>query len=142
MGLILLALLLLLLAGPGLWFWGRSLATGRWRQSAGWFAGTAVLLLVATGTTYLVGSMAGTSLDPEESCHAVGQNYDRAYIREHFEEQTRWFPLRDACNADHDLVPVWVNPALVALPTLAVASLVYSARPALRHRQRTKKDTQ
>ncbi|MCI0383744.1 hypothetical protein [Streptomyces sp. CNQ085] len=140
MGLLLVLLIFVVPAGPGLWFWGRSLAGGRWRRSAGWFAGTAVLLLLGTGITYLVGSMAGASLDPEEACHAAGQTYDRAYRRAHFEENTQWFPLHDRCHADYDLVPGWVNPVLVVLPVLAVACLAYAVRLAVIHR-RTEKGT-
>lgn len=141
MGLLLVLLLLVVLAGPGMWFWGRSLAGGRWWHSGGWFAGTAVLLLLGTGVTYLIGSLAGASLDPEEACHAAGQTYDRAYRRANFDEYTRWYPLHDKCHAGYDLVPGWVNPALVVLPVLAVACLVYSIRLAVTH-QRTRKGTQ
>lgn len=140
MGLLLVLLLLVVLAGPGMWFWVRSLVGGRWRHSAGWFTGTAVLLLLGTGVTYLIGSLAGTSLDPEEACHAAGQTYDRAHRRAHFEENTQWFPLHDTCHAGYDLVPGWVNPTLVILPVLAVACLAYAVRLAVIHR-RTKKGT-
>lgn len=129
-------------AGPGLWFWARALVRGRWRYSPGWFAGTAVLLLLATGVTYLVGALAGASLDPAEACAARGQIYDGAYITEHFDEQTRVFPLRNACNADYDLVPAWVNPALVVLPLPAVICLVFCGRLTVIHRRRTEKDPQ
>ncbi|HWU09590.1 MAG TPA: hypothetical protein VN520_24975 [Streptomyces sp.] len=139
MGLLLLLLLLLILAGPGLWFWGRALAGGRWRHSTSWFAGTALLLLVGTGVTYLVGSLVA-GLDPEEACHADGQRYDREYRRANFGEYTQWFPLHDKCHAGYDLVPGWVNPTLVALPVLAVACLAWAVRLAVIHR-RTKKGT-
>ncbi|MGW4233528.1 hypothetical protein ACWEF9_30435 [Streptomyces sp. NPDC004980] len=140
MGFLLLLLLFVVLTGPGLWFWFRSLAAGRWRHSTGWFAGTAVLLVVATGVTYLGGSLAGGSLDPEEACHADGQTYDPEYRRANFREYTQWFPLHDRCHAGYDLVPAWVNPALVALPVLALACLAYAVRLAVLHR-RTKKGT-
>ncbi|MER7485652.1 hypothetical protein ABTY20_07000 [Streptomyces sp. NPDC126497] len=82
-----------------------------------------MLLLLGAGACYLVGSLAGASLDPEEACHGVGRAYDRAYRRENFEEYTRWFPLHDRCHAGYDLVPVWVNPVLVVLPVLALLCL-------------------
>jgi hypothetical protein len=138
--LLLLLLLFVVLAGPGLWFWCRSLVGGRWRHSVGWFAGTAVLLVLGTGVTYLVGSLAGANLDPEEACHADGQTYDRAYRRANFDEYTQWFPLHDKCHAGYDLVPSWVNPTLVVLPSLAVACLAYAVRLAVIHR-RTRKGT-
>ncbi|MEU4153554.1 hypothetical protein [Streptomyces sp. NPDC026659] len=123
MALVLLPILLLI--GPGVWRWARALADGRWRHSAAWFSGTAALLLMATGVTYLSGALAGASLDPEEACHADGQTYDAAYRRAHLDAYTRWFPLHDKCNAGYDLVPGWVNPALVTLPVLAVACVAY-----------------
>ena len=138
--LLLLFLLVLVLVGPALWFWCRSLAGGRWRHSAGWFVLMAVLLVLGAGVTYLVGSLAGGNLDPEEACHARGQNYDRAYRTANFDEYTQWFPLHDKCHAGYDLVPGWVNPTLVLLPVLAVACLAYAVRLAVLQR-RTKKGT-
>ncbi|MFF9123819.1 hypothetical protein ACF09J_11025 [Streptomyces sp. NPDC014889] len=129
-----------MLAGPALWFWGRLPAGGRWRRSAGWFAGTAVLLLLGTVAAWFVGALAGTSLDPAKACHAVGQTYDEDYRSAHLND-TQLFPLHDPCNAGYDLVPGWVNPAVVVLPALAVACLAYSVRLAVIHR-RTKKATQ
>ncbi|MEU7024123.1 hypothetical protein ABZ990_26185 [Streptomyces sp. NPDC046203] len=124
--------------GPGLWFWGRSLGRGSWRHSAGWCAGSAALLIVATGFVYLAGALSGASLDPEEACHARGQRYDYPYVDAHFEETSRWFPLRNPCDAGYDLVPAWVNPALVALPVLAVVCLAFSVRLAVTRRRRAK----
>ncbi|MFI2426237.1 hypothetical protein ACH5A7_19410 [Streptomyces sp. NPDC018955] len=121
MALILIPILLPLLVG--LWFWSRPLLSGTWRGSPAWFGWSAVLLLLGAGAGYLVGSLAGASLDPEEACHRAGQTYDRAYRRAHFEEYTRWFPLHDKCHAGYDLVPVWVNPVLVVLPVLALLCL-------------------
>jgi hypothetical protein len=134
-GLLLLLLLFSVPVIPGLLLWWRTLITGRWRHSAGWFAGTAVLLLLGTAVTYLVGSLSGVHLDPEEACHAEGQTYDRAYRRAHFDEHAQWFPLRDKCHAGYDLVPGWVNPTLVVLAVLAVAFLAYAVRLAvIQHR--------
>jgi hypothetical protein len=141
MAFFLVLLLFVVLAGPGLWFWFRSLTGGRWRHSAGWFAGTAVMLLLGTGVTYVIGSLTGASLDPEEACHAAGQIYDGAYRTTNFDEYTQWYPLHNKCHAGYDLVPGWVNPALVVLPVLALACVAYSIRLAVIHR-RTKKGTQ
>lgn len=131
----LLLLLFVVLAGFGLWFWSRSLVDGRWRRSAGWFAGTAALLVLGTGVTYIAGSLAGASLDPEESCHADGQTYDLAYRRANFDEYTQWFPLHDKCHANYDLVPSWVNPTLLVLPILAIACLAHAVRLTVIHRR-------
>lgn len=125
MALVLVPVLLPLLVG--LWCWSRPLLSGTWRRSPAWFAWSAVLLLLGAGVSYLVGSLAGASLDPEEACHGAGQTYDRAYRRAHFAEYTRWFPLHDRCHAGYDLVPAWVNPALVALPVLALLCLACAA---------------
>ncbi|CAL9284460.1 hypothetical protein [Streptomyces sp. SudanB66_2053] len=126
MTLLLLPLLLPVLTG--LWFWSRPLLRGTWRRDPAWFAWTAALLLLGAGAAYLVGSLAGASLDPEEACHRAGEPYDREYRRANFDEYTRWFPLHDRCHADYDLVPAWVNPALVALPAGALVSVGYGVR--------------
>lgn len=80
-----------------LWLWARPVIAGRW-QTPGWFLGTAGLCVVATGVTWFVGAFSG-GLDPEESCHAAGVTYDRAYRSAHWEEPSRWFPLHNRCNA-------------------------------------------
>ncbi|WP_326696439.1 hypothetical protein OG909_03325 [Streptomyces sp. NBC_01754] len=123
---ILIPLLLPLLTA--LWFWSRPLLSGTWRRSPVWFTWSAVLLLLGAGATYLIGSLAGASLDPEEACHRAGQTYDGAYRRANFQEYTRWFPLHDKCHAGYDLVPAWVNPILIALPVLALICLAYAVR--------------
>ncbi|WP_017241464.1 hypothetical protein [Streptomyces sp. SS] len=139
MVILLLPILLPLLVG--LWFWSRPLLSGTWRRSPGWFTWSALLLLVATGVAYLVGSLAGASLDPEEACHKAGQTYDRAYRRANFDEYTQWFPLHDKCHAGYDLVPAWVNPTLVVLPALALLCLAYAVRLAVTRRRTEKKGT-
>ncbi len=110
--------------------WGRPLVTGRWR-TPGWFVVTAGLCLVATAVTWLIGGLAGNSLDAEESCRAIGATYDQSYRSTHWQEPSQWFPLHDKCNATYDLVPAWVNPALVGLPLLAVICLGLAVRLAV-----------
>ncbi|MEU8792209.1 hypothetical protein [Streptomyces sp. NPDC048643] len=132
----------LLLAVPVLivlGLWSRPLLTGRWK-TPGWFLVTAGLCLVAMLVTWIVGALAGSSMDAEESCHAAGTTYDRAYRSVHWQEPSRWFPLHNKCNAGFDLVPVWVNPALVVLPLLAVTFLGLAVRLAVVN-QRTEKGT-
>src|SRR5690349_853162 len=85
---------------PVLWWWGGRLFAGRWR-TPGWFLATAVLCAGAAAVTWLVGVFS-SGLDPEEACHAAGTSYDRAYRAAHWREPSRWFPLHDRCNADHD----------------------------------------
>ncbi|MEU7055348.1 hypothetical protein [Streptomyces sp. NPDC046197] len=119
---------------PVLWLWGRPLFNGRWK-TPGWFTGTAVLCTLATVVTWLVGAFAGSSLDAEEACHRAGAHYDSAYRAAHWQEPSRWFPLHDKCNAAHDLVPPWVNPALVILPVLALACLGVAVRLVVANRR-------
>ncbi|MBG0569294.1 hypothetical protein [Actinoplanes aureus] len=133
----------LVAAGPAalvLWLWGRPLLTGRWRRP-GWFVATAVLGVLAAAVTWFIGAFAG-GLDPEESCHTSGTTYDPAYRAAHWREPSRWFPLHDRCNADYDLVPAWVNPALVLLAVLVAACLGMAARlAAVHHRARKRERT-
>jgi hypothetical protein len=119
--------------------WSRPLFTGRWK-TPGWFVVTAVLCFVTTVVTWIIGGLWGSSLDAEESCHAAGATYDRSYRSTHWQEPSRWFPLHDKCNATYDLVPPWVNPALVILPLLAAICLGLAVRLAVVN-QRVKKGT-
>lgn len=123
----------LLLALPALLvlgLWSRPLLTGRWK-TPGWFVVTGLLCLTAMFVTWLVGALAGTATDAESSCHAAGAAYDRAYRSVHWQEPSQWFPLHNRCNAGYDLVPAWVNPALVGLPLLAVGCLGLAVRLAV-----------
>ncbi|MEV1018455.1 MULTISPECIES: hypothetical protein [unclassified Micromonospora] len=105
-----------------LWLWGGPLLTGRWK-TPGWFVATAGLSIAAAVVTWFVGAFAGSSMSSEESCRQAGVSYDSAYRAVHWRESSRWFPLHDRCNATYDLVPVWVNPALVLLSLLAVSCI-------------------
>ncbi|MFF9063600.1 hypothetical protein ACF09K_33690 [Streptomyces sp. NPDC014882] len=122
----------------GLWCY--PLFDGRWRRSPLWFAVTAVILLLGTGITYLIGALAG-GLDTEEECHSAGQAYDSAYRSAHFREFGRWYPLHEKCHAGYDLVPAWVNTTLLVLPVLAALCLAYSVRLAVIHRRTKKKES-
>jgi len=116
--------------------WGRPLFTGRWR-SPGWFLGTAGGCVVAAVVTWFIGAFSGSSLDPEESCHAAGVTYDEVYRSAHWREPSQWFPLHNKCNAAYDLVPAWVNPALVLLLLLAIACLGMAVWLALANQRTT-----
>ncbi|MEU8980256.1 hypothetical protein [Streptomyces sp. NPDC048309] len=80
---------------------------------AGWLALTAVAALLL-GFTYAVGVFSGGH-EIDETCAAAGWTYDERYRAEHWRDQRRLFPLHERCNAHDDLVPPWVNPALVVL---------------------------
>ncbi len=81
--------------------------------------GLAVVSAFLLGITYFVGMFSGGH-EVDETCAAAGQHYDHQYRAEHWREPSRWFPMHNRCNADHDLVPVWVNPAIVVLRVLIV----------------------
>ncbi|MCC3650760.1 hypothetical protein LIX60_04555 [Streptomyces sp. S07_1.15] len=124
------------------WFWSRPLILGTWRRNPAWLTWSAVLLLMGAGVTYLIGSLVPiTSLDPEEACNKAGQAFDWTYRRTNFEEYTQWFPLHNKCNAGYDLIPAWVNPALVALPALALLCLAHAVLLAVIQRRNKKKGT-
>ncbi|GHA62883.1 hypothetical protein GCM10010330_14310 [Streptomyces tendae] len=70
----------------------------------------------------LTGILSG-GLDVGEACvHGHGVRYDEAYRAAHAEEFDRWFRLRGKCNENFDLVPSWVNPAIVFFVLLVLGS--------------------
>ncbi|WP_350003993.1 hypothetical protein [Pseudarthrobacter sp. WHRI 8279] len=72
-----------------------------------------------------IGIFAG-GLDDEESCEiSRHQAYDREYRMTHPEHAGRTiFPLSNKCNADYDMVPFWMNPAVVGFALLAVGAFI------------------
>lgn len=90
----------------------------------GWFV-IGVLSLVFAALLWLAGLFSG-GLDSQEMCGLrYGQSYDRQYLKAHPEHAGRnLFPLSDKCNADYDMVPGWMNPAIVALAGLGVTTTV------------------
>jgi hypothetical protein len=95
-----------------------------------WF-GLALLALLAFGFTAFVGAWAGGK-DIDETCAAAGQALDQSYRAQHWQEPGQFFPMHNRCNADYDLVPGWVNPALVIFAVVAVACLVGVAAATIR----------
>jgi len=95
---------------------------GRWMRPR-WFmlAGCTLLYLLAL---VWVGGIEAGGLDPENACRLCQQPYDEAFLEAHRAEAFRLFPLSTHCNDTYDLVPVWVNPALVVISLLVVASVV------------------
>ncbi|GGJ13176.1 hypothetical protein [Streptomyces brasiliensis] len=98
------------------WQTARGLRTHRWVRPVWWFFPSFVLAAVGF-FTWIIGAFSG-GLDVGESCALRGIRYDDAYRAEHWREPSRWFPLHNRCNADHDLVPAFVNPTLVAVAVL------------------------
>ncbi|WP_405535822.1 hypothetical protein OG787_19000 [Streptomyces sp. NBC_00075] len=83
-----------------------------------WLA-LAFVSLLLLGVTYFVGMFSGGH-ELDETCASLGQRVDEEYRAEHWREPGQGFPLHNKCNADYDLVPVWVNPGIVVLGVLVV----------------------
>jgi hypothetical protein len=79
--------------------------------------------MAAVALTFFIGAWAGGH-EIDETCAAKNEIYDRAYRSEHWLEPSQLFPLHNKCHADFDLVPVWVNPALIIFAILTVAFVV------------------
>ncbi|WP_274917832.1 hypothetical protein [Streptomyces sp. WZ-12] len=99
---------------------------------------TAPVSLLALPVSYFVGLFSG-GLDVAESCRLIHhEDYDAAYRSEHAAEMDRWFPLHNKCNSDFDLVPTWVNPALVFFAALLAASIITPIVAAVSHLRATR----
>ncbi len=109
-------LIILAVLGLSLWKTASGLRSRMWERPGWWFFPAVVLTAVGC-VTWFIGIFAG-GLDVEETCEQRGVRYDDAYRTEHWREPSRWFPLHNRCNADHDLVPAFVNPTLVAVAVL------------------------
>jgi len=89
----------------------------RWAVAAS-CAPFAALLVYAWGAIHLY------TPDVRETCDLEHGGWDRAH------GQVTYFPLSRRCNAQHDLVPAYVNPTVVVLLVVAVlfAGLAVAAR--------------
>lgn len=83
------------------------------------WAWTMIVSLVLAAAVWMHGVWSG-GLDVKEECELRGQAWDDEYRQLNLEESGRFFPLHDKCNADYDLVPFWINPAVVLLALLAL----------------------
>ncbi|QWB24433.1 MULTISPECIES: hypothetical protein [Streptomyces] len=117
----------------------RAVRARRWGRPGTWLTLGAACVSTGVGgfaVAYLTGILSG-GLDVEEACvHGHGVSYDDAYREAHAQEFNRWFPLSSKCNENFDLVPAWVNPALVFFALLAAigvlclaAAVVTALRP-------------
>ncbi|MGW7075486.1 hypothetical protein [Streptomyces sp. NPDC054866] len=99
----------------------RALRAGRgaWPMVA---LATAPVSFLGLLISYCVGAFAG-ALRVDKSCRLHQEPYDTVYRAQHAEETDRWFPLHNKCNAGFDLVPGWVNPAVVIFAVLLVAGI-------------------
>ncbi|MEV0118301.1 hypothetical protein AB0H77_34515 [Streptomyces sp. NPDC050844] len=121
----------------------RALRSGRGRGAWPMLAlATAPVSLLGLLVSYCVGAFSG-ALRVDKSCRVRQEPYDAAYRAQHAAETDRWFPLHNKCNAHFDLVPGWVNPAVVIFAVLLVASLCTVAVAAVVHLRmiRTRRNT-
>ncbi|RYZ32001.1 MAG: hypothetical protein EOP01_02155 [Propionibacteriaceae bacterium] len=101
--------------------WSRARA-GRWRRP-GWFAEAGCTSFYLLALAWMRGFLAG-GLRTDKDCLVHHQHYDEAFREAHHAELFRLFPLTNPCNATYDLVPAWVNPAVVVFGALLMASAV------------------
>ncbi|MEV5985454.1 hypothetical protein AB0L85_10570 [Streptomyces sp. NPDC052051] len=98
------------------------LRNGSWRRPM-WWTRVCSVSLFAGLAAWLWGVFSG-GLDVRTLCvQGHHERYDAAYWDSHAEEFRRLFPLHNKCNAHYDLVPTWVNPAMVICAVVAVAAL-------------------
>ncbi|MFE6686397.1 hypothetical protein ACFVFQ_07935 [Streptomyces sp. NPDC057743] len=96
------------------------------RRRTGWLLlalATVPVSLLGLLVSYAIGLFSG-GLYVDKSCRLQQESYDGAYRSQHAAETDRWFPLHNKCNADFDLVPSWVNPALAICATLLTVSII------------------
>lgn len=89
-----------------------------------------LLSSLALGVTFFVGIFA-SGKDTDETCAKAGQILDQSYRQQNWQEPSQIFPLHNKCNANYDMVPIWVNPALIIFAALALTFLIAAAAPAL-----------
>ncbi|MFD7102746.1 hypothetical protein [Streptomyces celluloflavus] len=113
---------------------GASALRARQRRSACLMLALATVpvSLLALLISYCVGVFSG-ALSVQKSCRVQQEHYDAAYRSQHAEEMDRWFPLHNKCNSDFDLVPAWLNPALVIFAVLLAAGIITVAVVAVTH---------
>lgn len=102
-----------------------------------WFGNMLAALFFAY-VVWIWGAFSG-GLDIKETCGARGQTYDPVYRHLNWQEPGRYFPLHNKCNADYDVVPFWVNPAVVLLVLLAATFAACCLTQAITLRQERKR---
>ncbi|MEW2417656.1 hypothetical protein AB0953_28595 [Streptomyces sp. NPDC046866] len=101
----------------------RAVRARAWRAPGLW-AGGALMAGAATIGAYLAGAVAGWGgMDMGETCGE--DQYDSAFVAAH--QNDPLFPLHNWCNAEHDLVPSWVNPTVTGLAVLTAVCLALTA---------------
>ncbi|MFJ7630529.1 hypothetical protein ACIQZN_28995 [Streptomyces sp. NPDC097595] len=101
--------------------WRRQRETGLLRPVS--MVALCCMALLNAVTAWLLGA-SQVGLDLKESCEfRHGVSFDEAWNDVHYAESQKFFPLHSKCSATVDLVPAWVNPAIIALTLLAVGFL-------------------
>lgn len=85
--------------------------------------GLALLAFLAFGFTVVAG-WAASGKNIYHGCATAHQTLDRSYLDQHYREFGQLFPMRNKCNADYDLIPGWINPALVVFAVVTVVCLI------------------
>ncbi|MEV7087828.1 hypothetical protein AB0O07_18355 [Streptomyces sp. NPDC093085] len=86
-------------------------------------------------TVWLLGFSRG-GLDLRESCERDGHVFDDVWNGTHYQESQNLFPLHAKCGAAVDLVPAWVNPAIVFLLLLSIGCLYAAVHLTVRENAR------
>ncbi|MDN5667469.1 MAG: hypothetical protein L0G87_03630 [Renibacterium salmoninarum] len=88
----------------------------------GTWLGGIFLSIMALGVIFIRGAISG-GWHIRKTCMAAGEIYDEDYRSQNWQEPTQIFPMHNKCNASYDLVPFWINPALVFFALLALICL-------------------
>ncbi|WP_260635203.1 hypothetical protein [Streptomyces angustmyceticus] len=98
------------------------LRNGSWRRAMWWTRLCSVAL--CAGLALWIRGVFGEGLNVRETCLFVHhERYDAAYWDSHAEEFRKVFPLHNKCNAHYDLVPAWINPAIVTCAVISLAAV-------------------
>lgn len=81
------------------------------------------MLSVAALLITLVSAAIAPGKDVARTCAMAGQPFDSEYRSQNWMEPGQFFPKHNKCNANYDLIPPWINPALVIFAFLALACL-------------------
>ena len=84
-----------------------------------WANGAFIALVVTAALCVVAVSSGWAGMQIEETCGLEhGQHFDVDHWVAHA-SQTRW-PFSSPCNAEHDMVPSWVNPAIAVTALTSV----------------------
>ncbi|MFD8984408.1 hypothetical protein [Streptomyces sp. NPDC059564] len=84
-----------------------------------WWLLWSILSAVVAAAVFAFGVLSGWGNVTGAVC---GDSYDTEFALQHVNDPL--FPLHNWCNAEHDLVPSWVNPTVAGLAGLSVICLI------------------